>query len=100
MAAACRYADTGVGAAIAAGSHVLNGKIADFDSAPTSTGSTATGVRPGGLATISEIRYVPAACPSSTNPASIASPPSVVTVSAFIAACLLTRLCGSDPMSR
>src|SRR6185437_925678 len=37
IAAACRYALTGVGAAIAPGSQKCIGTIADFDSAPTST---------------------------------------------------------------
>ncbi|CAB4939964.1 unannotated protein [freshwater metagenome] len=41
---------------------------------------------PGGLATISEIRYVPAVSPRITKPTSIASPPKVVTMRASIAA--------------
>jgi hypothetical protein len=42
MAAACRYALTGVGAAIAPGSQKWKGTKADFDSAPTSSSRTAT----------------------------------------------------------
>ena len=42
IAAACRYALTGVGAAIATGSHALNGNTADFASAPARTSSTAS----------------------------------------------------------
>ncbi len=40
IAAACRKALTGVGAAIAEGSQKWNGINADFDSAPTSTHTT------------------------------------------------------------
>lgn len=42
MAAACRYALTGVGAAMAPGSQKCMGTMADLLSAPTSTATTAT----------------------------------------------------------
>jgi hypothetical protein len=43
---------------MAAGSHMLNGKIADFDSAPARMSATAAATMPpaGGSATICEIR--------------------------------------------
>ncbi len=59
MAAACRYAETGVAAAIAPGSQKLNGQTADLDSAPTSTSTRppATSAPPaGGSASMREIR--------------------------------------------
>ena len=73
---------------MAPGSQKWNGTIADFDSAPTSTRTiaTATAVPWGGAATSSESRKVPAACPRMTMPASIASPPAVVTSRACMAA--------------
>ena len=42
IAAACRYALTGVGAAMAPGSQKWKGKIADLLSAPTSSSTIAT----------------------------------------------------------
>ena len=60
IAAACRKALTGVGAAMAEGSQKWNGTSADFDSAPTSTQTTpavsAAPDRPGPAATMSESR--------------------------------------------
>ena len=58
MAAACRYALTGVGASIAAGSQKWNGTRADLVIAPTST-STVPATIPvplPGFATTSETR--------------------------------------------
>ena len=59
IVAECRYALTGVGAAIAPGSHAWNGYCADFVNAPTSNMHMAT-VRAvllaGGSARISLIR--------------------------------------------
>ena len=45
IAAACRYALTGVGAAIAPGSQKWNGKIADLLSAPTRSRTIAVSMR-------------------------------------------------------
>ena len=58
MAAACRYALTGVGAAIAPGSQKCSGTIADLHSAPISTSATPidTASPVGGLATSSDSR--------------------------------------------
>ena len=88
IAAACRYALTGVGAAMAPGSQKWNGTIADFDSAPTSTriSATAAAVPLGGEATSSDSRYVPDTSPRMTTPTSIARPPAVVTSNAWVAA--------------
>ena len=88
IAAACRYAETGVGAAIAPGSQKWNGSSADLVAAPTRTHTiaTVTAVPAGGFATTSERRNVPAAVPRTTIPPSIDSPPNVVTTIACIAA--------------
>ncbi len=65
IAAACRYALTGVGAAIAPGSQKCIGTIADLDSAPMSTSTSATLIAVPPIpcwvarATSSESRYVP-----------------------------------------
>ena len=58
IAAACRYALTGVGAAIAPGSQKCIGTMADLDSAPMSTSTTATDAATpvGGAAINSESR--------------------------------------------
>ena len=83
-----RYALTGVGATIAPGSQRNVGYCADLVNAPTRIRPRAipTGGPLGGFATISLMRYVPAACPRTTNPASIASAPALVTSSAWNAA--------------
>ena len=94
MAAACRYADTGVGAAMAAGSQKWNGTCADLDRAPTSTSATAasssprgipSSTRPGAAVRMPEIRHEPACTASMIRPTSMARPPKVVTISAWIA---------------
>ncbi len=45
MVAECRYADTGVGAAIAWGSQKWKGNCADLVNAPSSTSTSATGYK-------------------------------------------------------
>src|SRR3546814_15692940 len=85
MAAACRYALTGVGAAMAPGSQKWNGTRADLLSAPTSTQISATGTSGPvtGWATSSPSEYEPPSIwPRMTMPASIARPPKVVTINA------------------
>ncbi len=88
MAAACRYALTGVGAAIAAGSQKWKGTRADLESAPRRISTTATGMSwpPGGSATSAARLVVPPATDRITRPTSMASPPAVVTRSACSAA--------------
>ena len=88
IAAAWRYALTGVGAAIAPGSQKWKGKIADFDRAPTRSMTTAAStIGPVGASErMVEMLEVPASTTSSTTPISITSPPSVVTSSACRAA--------------
>ncbi len=102
IAAACRYALTGVGAAIAAGSQGWNGTCADFVSAPTSTSTRApVTVGPvGGDATISDSRVVPAAWARTISPTSIARPPNVVTSSACMAARRDSFSSSDSPTSR
>src|SRR5699024_3371983 len=64
-AAACRYALTGVAAAIASGSHEWNGNCADFVIADTATSTASVATRNGlacshaGEVSASEIRVVP-----------------------------------------
>ncbi len=90
MAAACRYALTGVGAAIAPGSQKWKGTSADLVIAPTRTSTTAAATAsaagpatsPGACSRMAEIRYVPAAAPRMISPTSMARPPAVVTISA------------------
>ncbi len=90
MAAECRYALTGVGAAIAAGNQKLTGKIADLEMAPAriSTSAVARYAPPGRApaSTICDQRYVPAYSPSMMKPISMARPPTVVTMRAWLAA--------------
>ena len=80
-----------MGAAIAPGSQKWVGTRADFDSAPASTSSIAT-IRPGPAsaqmseAMIPEMRRVPVELANISRPTSIASPPAVVEIRAFIAA--------------
>src|SRR6478752_4362531 len=102
MVAECRYALTGVGAVIAPGSQAWNGYCADLVNAPMriSTSATVTVVPDGGAATIALRRYVPAAWPSRTNPASIARPPVDVTSRACSAAARAFGLVWSLPISR
>ena len=92
----------GVGATMAPGSQLWNGYCADLVKAPTRTRTRATPTRvpPGGSATSAEIRYVPPAWPSSTNPPSMASPPRLVTSSACSAAARASGSSSSMPMSR
>ena len=94
MAAACRYADTGVGAAMAAGSQKWNGAWADLVRAPISTSATATSsspripgsaMRAGAASSTPEIRQEPETWASMMRPASMARPPNVVTIRAVMA---------------
>ena len=73
IVAECKYALTGVGAAIAAGSHEWNGYCADLVNAPIAmhTKPTVTAVPAGGSARIADMLYVPAAWAMRTMPASI-----------------------------
>src|SRR6476661_9616655 len=96
IAAAWRYALTGVGAAMAPGSQKWNGTSADFDRAPTSRSTTAVTVTTssgGGSASSAEIEYV-WWTPRAMMPTSIASPPNVVTRSACMAARRFVELAG------
>ena len=88
MAAAWRYALTGVGAAIAPGSQKWNGKMADLLSAPTrmSTSAASTTAPVGAASRICEMLEVPVSTTISTTPISITRPPSEVTRSACSAA--------------
>ena len=102
MAAACRYALTGVGAAIASGNQACSGTWAHLASAPTRTSSTASWTSPpsGGCASRDEIRSVPASWRSSTRPSSITKPAPVVTSRARRAARRLARARPPSPISR
>ena len=102
IAAACRYAEIGVGAAIAPGSQKWNGASADLLSAPARISGAASITRApdGGAATIAARLFVPAAWPSAISPTSIARPPVVVTISAVRAAERFARRVGSWPISR
>ena len=89
IAAAWRYALTGVGAAMAPGSQKWNGMSADFEIAPMRTRTIAVAVsgapsKP--VATISDSRPVPYWTPRRIIPTNIASPPKVVTTRACSAA--------------
>ncbi|CPU65740.1 Uncharacterised protein [Mycobacteroides abscessus] len=88
IAAACRYALTGVGAAIAAGSQKCSGMSADLLAAPTRRQTIAAVTAPpvGGAAMISDMRNVPPWTPRITTPTSMARPPAVVRMIACMAA--------------
>ena len=87
---------------MAPGSQKEKGNCADFVNAPrnTSTSATETIVPSGGLDTRSVIDVVPLAMKRSTNPASIASPPAVVTRMACKAASLASARSSSKPTNR
>ena len=90
IAAECRNADTGVGAAMAPGSQKWNGAMADLVSAPTTSRTTAVAIA--GVCSCSSVRapgsvsaensQCPVVWPMSTMPTSMARPPMVVTSSA------------------
>src|SRR5699024_7002906 len=89
MAAECRYAETGVGAAMAPGSQKWNGILADFDSAPAKIKHRATvtyGVfaQPS-YAVMSLKCHTPVWRPKMMMPTNIAKPPAAVTISACVA---------------
>ena len=90
MAAECRYADTGVGAAIAPGNQKWNGACADFVSAPSRISVTAAVIpvtwSKSVIPAICEIFHTPVCVPKRMIPTSIASPPNVVTSNACVAA--------------
>ena len=88
IVAECRYALTGVGAAIAPGSQKWNGNCADFVNAPTSTRTAATVavVPAGGSAANSANELVPASTWNSATPARRHRPPPPVTTRARNAA--------------
>ena len=106
MAAAWRYALTGVGAAIAPGSQKWKGMSADFEIAPTRMRMIAemmTGpvsMPSWARSTSAEMRPVPVAVMSRTMPTSMARPPAVVTISACRAAWRERRRDWLWPMSR
>ena len=91
IAAECRYADTGVGAAIAPGSQKWAGTIADLDSAPArirmTAGSTYGVAASCSMPLISDRVQTPVCWPNRMMPTSMARPPRVVTMSAWPAAC-------------
>ena len=90
IAAECRYADTGVGAAIAPGNQKCQGACADLVRAPSMISTIAAEIA--GVFSRSanwEIwlsRQMPVLKPSRLMPTSMASPPKVVIISAWIAA--------------
>ena len=89
IVAECKYALTGVGAAIAPGNQAWNGYCADFVNAPISKSTSATVITvPVGRGPAASwlSRDAPVSVLMSTNPASIASPPALVTSSACNAA--------------
>src|SRR5699024_12501490 len=102
MAAACRYALTGVGAAIAPGNQKLNGNNADLLHAPMANNTTATvtGATDGGSARMALMWKLPLSCPRTTMPISIVKPPSVVASQEIIAAAQVAARPGLCPSSR
>ena len=83
-AAACRYALTGVMAAIASGSQKWNGNCADLVNAATATQTAIAAVNPGSVdhtlwTRAPEIEVAPVRSQMATTAASNASPPTKVT---------------------
>ncbi|XQU72057.1 hypothetical protein OJJOAM_004846 [Cupriavidus sp. H18C1] len=105
MVAECRYAETGVGAAIAWGSQKWNGNCADLVKTASST-STIIGGYSGcfctvpALAITSDSSMLPQIWPSSSTPASSASPPPPVIVSAMRAPLRASERYDQKPISR
>ncbi|MNZ65842.1 hypothetical protein D3C78_840430 [compost metagenome] len=86
MVAECRYAETGVGAAMAWGSQKWNGNCADLVNTPSSTRHSATGNNAlpcsrSRAASTSVSSKLPTVWPISRMPASSARPPPPVTAS-------------------
>ena len=90
IAAECRYADTGVGAAIAPGSQKCQGAWADLVSAPSMISTIAAEMAwvfsMSVIWETSESFQIPALWPSRLMPTSMPRPPKVVTMSACMAA--------------
>ena len=100
IVAECRYALTGVGAAIAPGSQTWNGNCADFVAAATRIRIAAALAVAPVIGVISLRRAVPAASTKSTKPASSDSPPAAVITSARRAAVRATGSACLKPTSR
>ena len=100
MVAECRYALTGVGAAIAPGSHTWNGACADFVAAAIRMSTAAAVAVEPVIGVISLRTAVPAASTYSTNPARSARPPPAVMTSARRAAVRATGSVFLKPTSR
>ncbi len=91
-----------MGASIAAGSQKCPGTIADLVSAPASTSitpATMAGPVPG-EATTPDSSMLPLARPTTIRPTSMASPPAVVSSSAWLAARRAASFTPAPPMSR
>ena len=87
---------------MAAGSQKWNGTVADLVTAPASTSivPTTIAVPLPGSATTSDSRYVPLAWPMTISPTSIARPPAVVRMSAWLAARRAASRRPHPPISR
>ena len=88
IVAECKYADTGVGAAIACGSQKWNGNCALFVSTPSRISSSIAGyhgcertVSP--AASTTSKSKLPTMLPSTSTPSSSAKPPPTVTIAAM-----------------
>ncbi len=105
MVAECRYALTGVGAAIAFGSQKWNGNWADFVAAPARINqkiAPAIGLDWTSAALFNQtcMDQLPVICESMIKPASMARPPPPVTSSACQAAALADGCSCSNPIKR
>ncbi len=105
MVAECRYAETGVGAAIAWGSQKWKGNCADLVNTPSRIRISTSGYRawarissPAARTSVSS--KLPAMWPSSSTPASSARPPPPVTVRAILAPLRASERLPQKPMSR
>ncbi len=102
IVAECRYALTGVGAAIAPGSQKCSGNWADLENAPTSTSARPTWpiVERGAASTTAAMPLEPAWWTRHSNPPSIASPPAPVTSRARSAPARAVASRSSRPIRR
>ncbi|OPZ81135.1 MAG: hypothetical protein BWY76_03132 [bacterium ADurb.Bin429] len=98
---------TGVGPAMASGSHVCSGSCADFPTAPPSSSSAAataavepTAHAPGAAVRIAGISSVPNCQNKRNSPMASATSPMRVTMNAFIAAAPFSGFLYQKPMSR
>ncbi len=99
IVAECRYAVTGVGAAIAPGNQNWNGNCADFDIAPTRTRTAPTcAVVVAGTDDTARRSLAPATAARHTNPPSITRPPPAVTSNARCAAIRASGTRSSSPI--